>query len=155
MTTTGVSIMPDMPIASVIRARPPPEVAHMLRTPIWLAPMVMLMTEISSSTCRTQIASPRRLHVHSDNLRLLRECRFEHRLQPLEVQTHEPNNGPYGHRVLHHRQFFVGGSQLRDRQGAELDALGRLVTRSQLGAVVKGHATADEFLQMAVQRILI
>ena len=33
-TTTGVSIIPAMPIASVIRAKPPPEVAHMLRTPM-------------------------------------------------------------------------------------------------------------------------
>ena len=46
-----------MPIASVIRAKPPPEVAHMLRAPMWLAPMVMLMTQISSSTWRTQMPS--------------------------------------------------------------------------------------------------
>ena len=55
MATTGVSMMPAMPIASVISANPPPEVAHMLRTPMWPAPIAMLMTEISSSTCRTQM----------------------------------------------------------------------------------------------------
>ena len=49
--------MPAMPMASVIRAKPPPEVAHMPRTPMWLAPMVMLTTEISSSTWRTQMPS--------------------------------------------------------------------------------------------------
>ena len=31
--TTGASIIPAIPMASVIKAKPPPEVAHMERTP--------------------------------------------------------------------------------------------------------------------------
>ena len=49
--------MAAIPIASVISANPPPEVAHIARTPMWLAPMHMPTTEISSSTCRTQMPS--------------------------------------------------------------------------------------------------
>ena len=53
MMTAGVSYIDAMPIASVISANPPPEVAHIARTPVWAAPIAMLMTPISSSTCRT------------------------------------------------------------------------------------------------------
>ena len=57
MMTAGVSNMADMPTASLISANPPPEVAHIARTPMWLAPIHILTTEISSSTCRTQMLS--------------------------------------------------------------------------------------------------
>ena len=40
-------------------AKPPPEVAHMARTPAWAAPMAMLMTPISSSTWRTMMPALR------------------------------------------------------------------------------------------------
>ncbi|MBI3288809.1 MAG: hypothetical protein HYZ74_04755 [Elusimicrobia bacterium] len=50
-TTTGVSIMPAMPTASVMRAKPPPEVPVMARTPAWPAPMAMFMAASSSSAC--------------------------------------------------------------------------------------------------------
>ena len=61
MMTAGVSNMADMPIASVISANPPPEVAHIARTPMWLAPIHMLTTEISSSPCRTPDTEPLRV----------------------------------------------------------------------------------------------
>ena len=53
-TTTGVSIIPAIPMASVIRAKPPPEVAHIARAPAWPAPMARLTTAISSSACFTR-----------------------------------------------------------------------------------------------------
>ena len=59
MTTTGVSIMAASPRPSVISAKPPPEVAHMARAPVCAAPMAILMTPISSSTCRTMIPALR------------------------------------------------------------------------------------------------
>ena len=52
-TTTGVSIMPAIPMASVMSAKPPPEVAHMDRTPACPAPMARLTTASSSSACLT------------------------------------------------------------------------------------------------------
>ncbi len=58
-TTTGISAMAERPRPSVIRAKPPPEVAHMARTPAWAAPMAMLMTPISSSTWRTMMPALR------------------------------------------------------------------------------------------------
>ena len=57
MQTIGVSIMPAMPTASVISAKPPPEVAHIARQPVCAAPMTMFITPISSSTCRTMMPS--------------------------------------------------------------------------------------------------
>ena len=48
-------MMPALPMASVIRAKPPPEVAHMARQPAWAAPMTMLATLISSSAWRTMM----------------------------------------------------------------------------------------------------
>ena len=42
-----------------MRANPPPEVAHMARTPACAAPMVMLTTPISSSTWRTMMPALR------------------------------------------------------------------------------------------------
>ena len=51
--TTGVSIMPAIPMASVMRAKPPPEVAHMDRTPACPAPMARFTTASSSSACLT------------------------------------------------------------------------------------------------------
>ncbi len=57
MQTTGISIMAAAPRASLIRAKPPPEVAHMARQPAWAAPMAMLITPISSSTWRTMMPS--------------------------------------------------------------------------------------------------
>ena len=56
-TTTGVSIMPAMPMASVISAKPPPEVAHMARTPAWPAPIARFTTASSSSACLTSTPS--------------------------------------------------------------------------------------------------
>ncbi len=49
--------MAAAPSASVMRAKPPPEVAHIARAPVWAAPIAMLMTPISSSTCRTMMPS--------------------------------------------------------------------------------------------------
>ena len=57
MQTTGVSIIPAMPMASDIKAKPPPLVAHIARQPVWAAPMTMFITPISSSTCRTMMPS--------------------------------------------------------------------------------------------------
>ena len=59
MKTSGISIIDAEPTASVISANPPPEVAHMARTPVCAAPIAMLATPISSSTCRTMIPSSR------------------------------------------------------------------------------------------------
>ena len=59
MKPTGISIIPALPIASVIRAKPPPDVAHMARHPTWAAPMTMLATVISSSAWRTMIPRSR------------------------------------------------------------------------------------------------
>ena len=59
MKTTGISIMAADPMASVMRAKPPPEVAHMVRAPVWAAPTAMLATPISSSTWRTMMPSSR------------------------------------------------------------------------------------------------
>ena len=61
MNTAGISIMPAAPIASVMSAKPPPEVAHMARTPVWAAPMTMFATAISSSTWRTMMPRLRAL----------------------------------------------------------------------------------------------
>src|SRR5205807_2877963 len=47
--------MADMPRPSLIRAKPPPEVAHIERTPAWAAPIAILTTPISSSTCLTMM----------------------------------------------------------------------------------------------------
>jgi hypothetical protein len=55
--TTGISIIAAAPSASVMSAKPPPEVAHMARQPVCAAPIAMLMTPISSSTCRTMMPS--------------------------------------------------------------------------------------------------
>ena len=49
MNTAGISIIEAAPTASVISAKPPPEVAHIARAPTWAAPMIMLATAISSS----------------------------------------------------------------------------------------------------------
>ena len=51
--------MADMPRPSLISAKPPPEVAHMARTPACAAPIAMLTTPISSSTCRTMMPALR------------------------------------------------------------------------------------------------
>ena len=59
--TLRISSMPAMPIASVINAQPPPEAAHMDRQPTWAAPIAILATAISSSTCRTIMPSSRAL----------------------------------------------------------------------------------------------
>jgi hypothetical protein len=53
--------MAAAPMASVIRAKPPPEVAHMVRTPVCAAPITMLATPISSSTWRTMMPRLRAL----------------------------------------------------------------------------------------------
>ena len=57
--------MAALPTASVISAKPPPDVAHMARQPAWAAPMVMFATPISSSTCRTMMPSSRALGQHA------------------------------------------------------------------------------------------
>src|SRR2546425_1208016 len=59
MTTTGVSIIADIPKPSLISAKPPPDVAHIARTPPCAAPMAILITPISSSTCRTMMPALR------------------------------------------------------------------------------------------------
>ena len=59
MQTTGISIIAAAPSASVINAKPPPEVAHIARHPAWAAPIAMLMTPISSSTWRTMMPNCR------------------------------------------------------------------------------------------------
>ena len=96
-----------------------------------------------------------RFHVHLDDLRLLGKRRLEHRLQACEIQPHQANRGPDGHRVLHDRQLFVGGGQLGHRQWAELHAFGGLVPRLELGGVVKRQAASPQLLQMAVQGVLV
>ena len=48
-----------IPMASVISANPPPEVAHILRQPAWAAPMAIFATPISSSIFLTIIPSSR------------------------------------------------------------------------------------------------
>ena len=59
MNTAGISIIAALPTASVISAKPPPEVAHIARHPVCAAPMVMLATAISSSAWRTMMPSSR------------------------------------------------------------------------------------------------
>ena len=49
MTGPGASVIDENPMPSTIRAKPGPLVAVALRTPMWAAPMAMLMDEISSS----------------------------------------------------------------------------------------------------------
>ena len=51
--------MAERPRPSLINAKPPPEVAHMDRTPAWAAPIVIFTTPISSSTCRTMMPALR------------------------------------------------------------------------------------------------
>ena len=59
IATTGISAIAERPRPSVISAKPPPEVAHMERTPPCAAPIAILMTPISSSTWRTMMPALR------------------------------------------------------------------------------------------------
>ncbi len=53
--TAGVSVIPVMPKPSLMRQKPPPEVAVMALTPAKEAPATMLMAAISLSACITII----------------------------------------------------------------------------------------------------
>ncbi len=51
ITTRGISASPARPRASVMRQKPPPEVPVIARAPAELAPMAIMMADISSSVC--------------------------------------------------------------------------------------------------------
>jgi hypothetical protein len=110
---------------------------------------------VTSVRAGVLVTGPRRVQIHTDDLRLLGERGFEHRLQTGEIETHEANHGPDRHGVLHDRQLFAGRRQLGHGQRTELDAFRRLGAGSKLRAVVERHATGGHFLQMAVERVLV
>ncbi len=64
--TSGTSVIPAMPHASVIRQSPPPDVEVIARAPVRLAPTAMQAAAISSSACTaTMPKSPACAAIHS------------------------------------------------------------------------------------------
>ena len=120
-----------------------------------LACFLELLGERLEMGGRVVVAGLCRFHVHLDDLRFLGKRGLEHRLQAREIQPHQTNHGPDGHRVLHDRQLLVGGGQLGHWQWTELHAFGGLVPRFELGGVVKRQAARLQLLQMAVQGVLV